>query len=306
MKSQIPKNDMKFSYINNHKSIIFAGSVIKKCNSNDKSGKVFALVLNTGINTIRGNSIQNILFPKPSNINLIKEFIIFVVITIIIAGVSAGFVVYYYFYSTNNSTTVLDMDHNWFFKLKLLQIITSLCPPILPICVTFTCFYFQYKLDNKNIQCLSEVRLYGAGRVNILILDKTGTLTEDDIELHGFQTTLINELDSNPKKVTDFDKVELDARLYNKLYIEFWKKFSKNPDDPIFENYRDNYKYNMIFFLECLATCHSIDKMNDESLGNNIDLNILNCVKWHQEKSNYIENEHDIVTFIIYFSIAKI
>ena len=179
-----------------------------------------------------------------------------------------------------------------------MSLITILIPPSLPICFTFIVFYFQYKLGNKNIKCLSDLRLYAAGRVNVLILDKTGTITEDDLELDGFQTTCINELDSNPKKVTDFDKIQPDAKLYNKVYTEFWKKFANDPNNSIFDNYKENYNFNMIFFLECLATCHSVDKMNDESLGNTIDLNLLNCVKWVQEKSSFIDNENDIVNIL--------
>ena len=87
----------------------------------------------------------------------------------------------------------------------------------------------------------------------------------------------------------------MDARLYNKIYLEFWKKFAVDPENIVCNEYKSNYQFNMIYFLECLATCHSIDKLNNDSLGNTIDLNLQNCVKWIQEKTEFGENENDTV-----------
>jgi magnesium-transporting ATPase (P-type) len=44
--------------------------------------------------------------------------------------------------------------------------------------MTFTTFYFHYNLNKKKISCISDKRMNAAGRVNNIILDKTGTLTE--------------------------------------------------------------------------------------------------------------------------------
>ena len=55
-----------YSYIEK-KSILFHGTVINKCESQNEQGKIRALAINVGFNTNRGNLIQNILFPKESN-----------------------------------------------------------------------------------------------------------------------------------------------------------------------------------------------------------------------------------------------
>ena len=205
MKSQLPKNNQKFSYISNHKSIIYSGSVIEKCNAIHPSGSVYALVLNTGINTTRGNSIQNIFFQTPTNFSMSRPFMIFIMIILFAFIVNVFILVFYYGRLTNKYTAAGSTDKKLkdlddFFKGRLFGLFSSLCPPSLFICLAFIAFYFQYKLGNKNIQCVSDIRLYAAGNANVLILDKTGTMTEDDLELYGFQTTLVNELNSNLKK----------------------------------------------------------------------------------------------------------
>ena len=121
-----------------------------------------------------------------------------------------------------------------------------------------------------------------AGKVNILVLDKTGTLTEEGLDLFGFQITKLNLID----KSLDFDKIETDSLILNSIHIEFWKKFCSNPNDDLFVDYQKNLKNNLIYFIECLATCHNIDKIKDDFLGNSIDKKIFDSMNWIQEKSD--------------------
>lgn len=302
MKSQLPNNSVKFDYTNNYNSLIFAGSSIEQCNSTNESEKVYALVINTGINTLRGNSIQNTLFPKKSNFTTLRQRIIYFIIIALLWVVYFLLVTYIYYYiHLKEALSVEEKNTHFTQYIKVcIEIVVVLFPPTLPICFIFICFYFQYKLGNKNIKCLSDTRLYAAGRVNILILDKTGTLTEDEVEFYGFQTTLVSQLESNPRRVTEFDRVETDAKLYNKIYLDFWKMFSNDPDNPVFDNYEENYQFNMIYFLECLATCHGVDRMNNESLGNSVDIKILNKVQWLQDKSQFVKNDNDALKYDIY------
>lgn len=132
-----------------------------------------------------------------------------------------------------------------------------------------------------------------AGRVNILVLDKTGTLTEEGLDLYGFQLVKISlEADKN----LCFDAIESDTMVYNHVHKEFWKKFCKNRLDPGFYEYELNLQNNLIYFLECLATCHTIDNIKGELLGNSIDKRIFDCLNWKMERCN---NHNYIVNKII-------
>jgi cation-transporting ATPase 13A3/4/5 len=55
-------------------------------------------------------------------------------------------------------------------------------------------------------------------------------------------------------------------------------------------DYNNDYRYNIVFFLECLATCHSVDKIDDSIFGDAVDLKILDSIKWKQER---VEGENE-------------
>ena len=167
-------------------------------------------------------------------------------------------------------------------------------PPTYIIIIVFTSFYFQYKLNQGNIACTSEVRINAAGKINIIVLDKTGTLTEDGYDLYGFQTIKINYEDTNTIRVDSFDLIESDAILYNKIYIDFWNRLLTDKDSEIRQDYQTNYQANLIYYMECLATCHTMEKIKDEFLGNSIDKSIFETINWNLERGKNIKNPEDV------------
>ena len=88
----------KFDYQNNSKSILYNGSKIDKCESTQNEGRIKALAINTGFNTQRGDLIQNILFPKPTNFSYNKDILIFIASTFIIYIIAV-----YFYVSINNN-----------------------------------------------------------------------------------------------------------------------------------------------------------------------------------------------------------
>jgi P-type E1-E2 ATPase len=44
-----------------------------------------------------------------------------------------------------------------------------------------------WRLRKKGIFCISPPRVNVSGRVNVMVLDKTGTLTEDGLQVYGFR-----------------------------------------------------------------------------------------------------------------------
>jgi len=289
MKSSIPKDDRKFSYMRK-KHLLYQGTILNKCESNDPEGKIKVLAINTGYNTLRGNLIQNILFPKQSNFNLMNDLKYYFASMICIYLVTITLLIYFY-NKYSNSTGLIDLCPglgstsmiNWEKKdiiRKCFDSLTVVLPPTLPISLTFTSFYFHLNLNRNLISCISEFRMTAAGRVNIFVLDKTGTLTEEGLELYGFQVSKYS-LEGN--NYLCFDDIERDTNVYNQVHKFFWKNFSNNPLDEGFNNYSECLHNNVIYFLECLATCHTIDKIKGETLGNSIDKRIFDCLDWNLE-----------------------
>jgi cation-transporting ATPase 13A2 len=295
MKTYLPNDNRDFIYEYNKRSVLFHGTKINKCESNFTDGEIRALAINTGFNTNRGNLIQNLLFPKPTNFKFYHDVKIFLYVMGILWILVCIFLVILYFRSQSNTNeedrmSILNIINEAF------DLLTVIIPPTLPICMTFTTFYFHYNLNKKKISCISDRRMNAAGRVNNIILDKTGTLTEEGLDLQGFQTTKAFVDKNGGGLILNFDNLETNSKIFNNVHKEFYKRLCLDPDNECFRSYQISPKNNLIYFLECLATCHAIDKVKGDSLGNSIDKKIFDNVNWTQEKCEDYWTENVKVT----------
>ena len=67
------------------------------------------------------------------------------------------------------------------------DLVTIAVPPTLPAAMTIGTTFSLYRLKKKGIYCISPPRVNVSGRVNVMVLDKTGTLTEDGLQVCGFR-----------------------------------------------------------------------------------------------------------------------
>ena len=268
IKFEIPNDNTPFSFVGNKKSILYQGTKISQCQSSDKKySKLYVLVINTGLNTYRSSLIQNYDEGKSGNFHfftdlsfLIFGLICFWVLAVIYSGICA----------TIDLSTMQ-------YTLFLLTIIIS---PCLSICINLCCILFHFKLQKRGISCISNDKLLTSGRVDTVILDKTGTLIEEELELLGFQT--VNEN-------VEFDTILTDEKYYKNKFINFWKeqmKYNFDSKTNTIKNteYQEDSKYLTIYYAECLACCNYVNKVKNEKIsGNYIDLLIYNCFNWEFE-----------------------
>ncbi|XP_058290929.1 probable cation-transporting ATPase 13A5 isoform X2 [Hylobates moloch] len=73
-----------------------------------------------------------------------------------------------------------------------LILLTVTVPPVLPAALTIGNVYAQKRLKKKKIFCISPQRINMCGQINLVCLDKTGTLTEDGLDLWGTVLTADN------------------------------------------------------------------------------------------------------------------
>ncbi len=66
------------------------------------------------------------------------------------------------------------------------DLVTIAVPPTLPAAMTIGTTFSLMRLRKKGIFCISPPRVNVSGRVNVMVLDKTGTLTEDGLQVFGF------------------------------------------------------------------------------------------------------------------------
>ncbi len=313
LKHPLNRDTREFDYENNYKSFLYHGTLIKRCESDsdspDRSG-IIVMALNTGYNTNRGNLIQNLLFPKPTNFKFYKDIqIYFVWMCVIYILVIIGMILI-----SKGKTIATDISSLEFcnFQIrnqifwKIFDNITVVFPPTLPICLTFASFYFHWNLSKKKISCIDDRRMIASGKTSTILLDKTGTLTEEGLEIYGFQTVrFVNRVEefadnkneikksfsSQDERYLDFEQIEPDMKMMNQVLKRFWKQFCKDHETYIDQYYQTNSQHSMIFFTECLATCHSIDKLRQETLGNTIDKKIFEKLDWVMEKYDPVDQD---------------
>ena len=241
------------------------------------------MVINIGFNTTRGNLIQNTLL-KDSNFSYYSELLLLSYLTMIFYIISSIFLLYF---SYKNHFNVI---------LPMIEFVFIIFPPIILILISISSLYFKHRMKKEKVFCISDHKLNAAGKINNIVLNKKGTLTNEGDELYGFLITKLKN-NSGENKV-EFDEIERSSNILNIIHKEFWKKYSFNPKEKVFNNYGNAVNFNIVFFVECLATCHGIDIFNDKIFGNSMDKKIYESIDWIQNKSNESNNnDGKVITF---------
>ncbi|KAM9795903.1 polyamine-transporting ATPase 13A3 isoform X1 [Syngnathus typhle] len=132
--------------------------------------------------------------------------------------------------------------------IESLDIITITVPPALPAAMTAGIVYAQRRLKKIGIFCISPQRINICGQINLVCFDKTGTLTEDGLDLWGVQ------------------------RVENGSFLQSDEKASK-------ENLVKSQ------FVACMATCHSLTKIEGQLSGDPLDLKMFEATGWILEEA---------------------
>uniref|UniRef100_A0A5F8GF94 Polyamine-transporting ATPase 13A2 n=1 Tax=Monodelphis domestica TaxID=13616 RepID=A0A5F8GF94_MONDO len=128
---------------------------------------------------------------------------------------------------------------------RSLDLVTVVVPPALPAAMTVGIIYAQNRLKKHKIFCISPPRINLGAKLRLVCFDKTGTLTEEGLDVWGVL----------PMKGHDFLSLLPDPR---QLY-----------GGPL---------------LTALASCHSISLLNDQPIGDPIDLKMVESVGWFLEE----------------------
>ncbi|KAJ7397209.1 putative cation-transporting ATPase 13A3 isoform X1 [Pitangus sulphuratus] len=132
--------------------------------------------------------------------------------------------------------------------IESLDIITITVPPALPAAMTAGIVYAQRRLKKIGIFCISPQRINICGQLNLVCFDKTGTLTEDGLDLWGIQ------------------------RVKN-------ARFLLPEERPCSESLQKSE------FVACMATCHSLTKIEGVLSGDPLDLKMFEAIGWILEEA---------------------
>uniref|UniRef100_A0A8C5APC3 ATPase 13A3 n=1 Tax=Gadus morhua TaxID=8049 RepID=A0A8C5APC3_GADMO len=132
--------------------------------------------------------------------------------------------------------------------LESLDIITITVPPALPAAMTAGIVYAQRRLKQIGIFCISPQRINICGQINLVCFDKTGTLTEDGLDMWG-----IHRVENGSFQLSE----------------------------------ESAYKESLVKsqFVACMATCHSLTKIEGQLSGDPLDLKMLEAISWTLEEA---------------------
>nr|CAG8510149.1 13919_t:CDS:10 [Entrophospora candida] len=224
----------------------------------DDESAALAMVVRTGFNTTKGSLIRSILFPKPNSFKFYRDSFKFIGILSAIASI--GFII-----STINFIRMRVKVS--LIILRALDLITVVVPPALPTTMSIGTSFAIQRLKKSGIFCISPPRVNMGGKLNVMCFDKTGTLTEDGLDVLGIRY------------------VDYSSNRFSELYTNIETLCPKSDNDSLvnMKNVFPNSKIEPILFA--MTTCHSLKLVNNELIGDPLDLKMFQFTKWILEES---------------------
>ncbi|KAM3482655.1 hypothetical protein MY5147_000001 [Beauveria neobassiana] len=216
----------------------------------DGDAVALALVVRTGFNTTKGALVRSMLFPKPSGFKFYRDSFryISVMAGIALIGFTASFV------------NFVHLKLAWHLIIvRALDLITIVVPPALPATLTIGTNFALSRLKGKQIFCISPQRVNVGGKLDIMCFDKTGTLTEDGLDVLGVRVV--------SEETGAFGDVLRESSSFGSMSAT-----AEMHPSPI-----QAAMYTM-------ATCHSLRSVDEELVGDPLDLKMFEFTNWSFEE----------------------
>jgi cation-transporting ATPase 13A2 len=219
----------------------------------DDEAAALAMVVRTGFNTTKGALVRSMLFPKPSGFKFYRDSFRYISVMAFIAMI--GFVASF--------INFVHLGLEWhLIVVRALDLITIVVPPALPATLTIGTSFALSRLKQKQIFCISPQRVNVGGKLDVVCFDKTGTLTEEGLDVLGVRVV------ERPRN--KFSEILADP--YDILPASQYDR------DPTLEyNAHKTILYTM-------ATCHSLRKIDDELVGDPLDVKMFDFTGWGYEE----------------------
>jgi cation-transporting P-type ATPase 13A2 len=219
-------------------------------------GECIALAVRTGFASAKGELIKSILYPTPDRFKFNQEIRFFLCImmflTIVLWATTLPTFIKYF--------SPLDCI------LESLDVFTLPIPPELPVAMTIGVIFALRKLKKKGIHCINPSRINVGGWVSIMVLDKTGTLTEE-----GLSVNTCKIYDQNTfLPSTDWSSSLLAT---NKVWL----------DRDIYQEYKND---SILKYWEWMASSHSITLYRDNPVGDILEIEMFKATNWIMVESN--------------------
>ena len=209
---------------------------------------VKAIVIRTGYNTTKGDLVRSILYPPPVDFQFDKDSHKFIGTLALIATLGMFYTMYRMYKAEETFSDIM---------FEVLDLITIAVPPALPAAMTICIVMANKRLIPKNIFCISPRTINVAGAVDCTCFDKTGTITEDGMDMWGVVPASrgLDRLDSAGGEEADWCEALQDVRSL--------------PEDSL--------------MLLGMASCHELNIIGGQMRGDPLEEKMFASTGWKME-----------------------
>ena len=243
------------------KHFLFCGTKIVRArkpqeghDEEEEEAVALAMVLRTGFNTTKGSLVRSMLFPKPSGFKFYRDSFRYISVMAFVAllGFIASFI------------NFVRLGLAWhLIVVRALDLITIVVPPALPATLTIGTNFALSRLRTKQIFCISPQRVNVGGKLDIMCFDKTGTLTEDGLDVLGV-------------RVVDHAANRFGDVITKPSLLVPARNVQRSASRAVTSSYDDARRAALF----TMATCHSLRSVDDELVGDPLDLKMFEFTNW--------------------------
>ena len=290
LKGHLPSTNNSFDYEKDDKYMLFAGTKIVQKRPENKE-KILCLCYGTGFNTLRGNLIRSVLYPKKSEDKFMKDShkvlkIIGIIFVIGFLAILPKRILDIIKESKNGEKSKKSGISDLI--IEILDLLTQAVPPELPLCLSICLTIAQSRCKSQKIICINKDKINSAGKISVCVFDKTGTLTEDHLNIASYLPVSFYQGQNGVIKIKFSNEVN-DIETVAKLIYEYYKSKKSNPENKSPKNEITE------LFIECLACCQGSTKVKDKLIGDPLDVEMFQSTGWEliedpKDSDNYNTN----------------
>ena len=301
-KTSLEDNNEIFNYRHSNINILYHGMKLFKTFSKFNDNYISVLCINIGPNTFKANQYSNIFYflERKKEYNYVynlfgeRKAIFYYIITAIFVSLLYGIIQYILY--------IDEMDFEKYKSLlnkKILGCISECLMQPYFLTHSFMILLGIFRLQRNGIICFDKSRLINSGKINTVVFNKTGTLSNDTLEIIGYH--IPNYENHRKGRITyniynNSQSKEINVHLLNyyKEYLEIKDnnntKTKNSPTFLLFNKLNSKFDSHLALFIECLLCCNNIDKYGIELFGNKIETNLFNEMKWDMKLINDSNN----------------
>lgn len=171
--------------------ILYAGTKLLQVNSIENANHALCFVLKTGFHTTQGKLVRTMIYNSENvTANNLESFLF--ILFLLMFAIAASIYVW--------KEGIKDPERSRFkLILECIIIITQVIPPELPMELSLAVNASLMALTQFAIFCTEPFRIPFAGKVDVCCLDKTGTITEENLVVQGISGVTTD----NPNQLLD-------------------------------------------------------------------------------------------------------